>query len=269
MTLIIGIKCADGVVVASDGAATLGTIASQTLRQPVKKLSILHGKIVVGVSGPVGLGQKIVQGVDDLYDANKLSGKNSCDAMKIFSETLREQIKPEYEMVQVSSKVLGNTAVNGILSSTIIALPIKREACLIQFDHQGSSEQATEDLPFISIGSGEPIADPFLGFIRRIFWKDGVPETNGGIFAAYWTLRHAISLHPGGVADPIQVVVLKREGSDWTVNEIQASELAEHKEAMQAAEAKLANFREELVDDDMASPVPNPEKTEEKIKDRS
>ncbi|MHB8142803.1 MAG: Ntn hydrolase family protein [Thermoleophilia bacterium] len=266
MTLIIGIKCADGIVIAADGAATLGNIGSQTLRQPVKKLSILHGKVVVGVSGPVGLGQKIVQGVDDLYGENKLSGKNNCDAMKVFSESLREQIRPEFEMTQVSSKVLGNTAVNSVLSSTIIALPIKREACLIQFDYQGSSEQATEDLPFISIGSGEPIADPFLGFIRRIFWKDGIPETNGGIFAALWTLRHAISLHPGGVADPIQIVVLKKDGADWTAKELQASELEEHEEAIQAAEEKLATFREELVDVEKAQPVPDPEKTKEKVK---
>jgi len=67
MTLIVGVKCQDSVVVGSDGAATSTTIVGvPTSRQAVKKLTNLGNKIIVGVSGPVGLGQLIADAVDRL-----------------------------------------------------------------------------------------------------------------------------------------------------------------------------------------------------------
>ena len=55
MTLIIGVRCSDGVVIGADGAATLGsTLGGPTVMQPVTKLQILEGTIVMGVSGQVG-----------------------------------------------------------------------------------------------------------------------------------------------------------------------------------------------------------------------
>ena len=39
---------------------------------------------------------------------------------------------------------------------------------LIQCNHVGMTEAATTDLPFVAIGSGQELADPFLAFLRRI-----------------------------------------------------------------------------------------------------
>ncbi len=65
MTLIIGLKCSDGIVVGYDGAATLANIARlRTVIQPVPKLAIIRDKMIVGVSGPVGLGQVFCDRVD-------------------------------------------------------------------------------------------------------------------------------------------------------------------------------------------------------------
>ena len=70
MTLIVGILCSDGVVVAADGAATLGSLGNSTVRQEVKKLDVISGKIIVGVSGPVGLGQKLKDKIGKQYSGN-------------------------------------------------------------------------------------------------------------------------------------------------------------------------------------------------------
>jgi 20S proteasome alpha/beta subunit len=59
MTLIVGILCKEGVVVGADGAASLGVLGQMTAMQPVKKLSLLHNCMIVGVSGSVGLSQRI------------------------------------------------------------------------------------------------------------------------------------------------------------------------------------------------------------------
>ena len=52
MTLIIGIKCKDGIVLGADGAATLGAMGQRTILQPMKKLEIISSAMVLGVSGP-------------------------------------------------------------------------------------------------------------------------------------------------------------------------------------------------------------------------
>jgi hypothetical protein len=72
---------------------------------------------------------------------------------------------------------------------------------------QTSPEAASAHLPFVAIGSGQPIADP-LAVIRRLFWPDKLPPTQQGVFAALWAVRHAIQTSHGGAAEAIQVAVL-------------------------------------------------------------
>ena len=58
------------------------------------------------------------------------------------------------------------------MSSTIVAMIVQHKPQLFQFMFDAASEQATEDIPFIAVGSGQSLADPFLAFLRRIFWSD-------------------------------------------------------------------------------------------------
>ncbi|MEI8061337.1 MAG: hypothetical protein WCG99_03540 [Candidatus Berkelbacteria bacterium] len=258
MTLIIGIKCKDGVVLASDGAATLGSLGNSTAKQPTKKLSVIDDKVIVGVSGPVGLGQRIIGEIDILWKDNAFSGNAPFQAMTKISEKIREHIRPELEMAASARNTVGQVALSSALSTTLVAMPVSRKPSLFQFDHQGSPEEAPDELPFASIGSGQAIADPFLGFIRRVFWNNETPTINEGLFASIWTLRHAIEINPGGVAEPIQVVILTQSGSNWIAKELCDSELQEHDDAVIAAEKRLSNLQEEVQSDEQAVAIPNP-----------
>jgi len=122
-------------------------------------------------------------------------------------------------------------------------MPLDRKFALFQFDQQGAPEEATEDLPFVSIGSGQSTADPFLAFIRKVFWPNSLPTLEMGIFSTLWTLRHAIETNPGGVADPKQIMVLERQGKDFNAHELASEDLEEHDEAITAAESVLGDFR--------------------------
>jgi len=244
MTLIIGIKCTDGIVLGADGAATFSTMGQQTIRQPIKKkLTILDDCVVVGISGPVGLGQRLCGEIQKLWKEKALSGKQPYQAMTIIRKSLWQHMADEYQAAEAARKVIGPVALDSALASTIIALPISKAMCLFQFDQQGAPEEATTDLPFVAMGSGRNTADPFLAFIRRIFWKDTIPNLAEGIFATLWTLDHAIKTSPGGIAEPIQIVVLKTNGSDCKAQELNETDLQEHYEAIGAAEKSLANFK--------------------------
>ncbi|HEV3448322.1 MAG TPA: hypothetical protein VG099_27040, partial [Gemmataceae bacterium] len=208
MTLIIGIKCSNGVVLGADGAATLGSMGQPTVRQPVKKLTVLEDKVIVGVSGWVGLGQRIQSEIEGLWKAGELLPQQEQPAGQftaIFTTqaqpTQRAPRTPEEAMVVIRHRI-GEHCVSELryagdvmkatgqafplesaLAATLVAFPFGNIPCLVQFDQQGAPELATVDLPFITIGSGRGNADSFLAFLRRIFWGNAPPALADGLFA--------------------------------------------------------------------------------------
>ncbi len=250
MTLILGIKCRDGIALGADGAATLGALGQQTVRQLSKKLELISGCVVVGVSGPVGLHQRFSDEIRQLWEGRVFARRNAGDAgyssataMVKISEVLRKHILVEMQAAAASLQVIGpGIAQQSAISHSVVALPIGRAPCLFQFDQQGSPEEATEHLPFVSVGSGQRIADPFLAFIRRVFWGDSLPNINAGIFSALWTLHHAIETNPGGISEPKQIIVMEREGDNWRARELPNEELEEHSEAIGRVEQYLGEF---------------------------
>jgi hypothetical protein len=164
--------------------------------------------------------------------------------MTIIRQAIWEKhIGPELQAASVAQKVIGPIAMESALASTVAALPINYRPCLFQFDQQGTPEEATSDLPFVAIGSGQTIADPFLAFLRRIFWQSKLPTLPDGIFAALWILEHAIQISPGGVAGPKDIVVLEKKDKEFKARKLIPEEFQEHLEAISAAEKSLYNFR--------------------------
>jgi hypothetical protein len=182
--------------------------------------------------------------IASLWDRAKFSGKKSFEAMAIISESIRTHLSGEYKAATWAQPVLGGLAGQSILTSTVVALPVSKQPCLFQFDEKGSPEEATVDLPFVAVGSGQGIADPFLAFLRRLFWPEGLPSLADGIFAALWTLKHAIETAPSGIANPKQIVVLKAVGDAMSADELPRHDLDEHLQAIDAAETTLSSFRD-------------------------
>jgi len=60
-------------------------------------------------------------------------------------------------------------------------------------------------MPFITMGSGKASADPFLGFLRKVFWPVAPPTIQEGALAAYWTIQHAIDMKVSGVGFGVDV----------------------------------------------------------------
>jgi len=243
MTLVIGLKCSDGIIVGADGAATtVDSMGQYTIRQAHKKLKIIDHSIIVGHSGPVGLGQMIREEITSLWNERGLSHKKSHEAMEIIRGKIWPHVSAALQAASVARPAVGPFALQSALCQTLTALAVSKNPCLFQFDHQCSPEAATEDLTFISIGSGQQIADPFMAFLKRIFWPDHLPNLNMGIFAIYWTLDHAIQTHPGGVADPKQIAVLEQKDGKWRARELDEVELRDHAESAADAEEYLRKY---------------------------
>jgi 20S proteasome alpha/beta subunit len=259
MTLIIGIKCSDGIVIGADGAATLGALGQQTVRLSARKLFSIDKKIIVGVSGPVGLGQRITGVMENLWYGNKLGGaQKSFEVMTVIRKAIGEHIAVEMHYASEVSKLFGQgIAALSAVSSTVMALHVDGELRLYQFGCAGEPEEATENLPFVSVGSAQARADPFLAFIRQVFWKNAAPTISQGIFATVWSLVHAIRTDPGGVAEPIQLMTLTKDAKSHSVaKEFDIVELQEHRQAVEAAEQYISEFPVGVV----SKPTPEPPK---------
>ena len=258
MTLIIGIRCDDGIVLGADGMATFGNIGLRTIQQPARKLTRIGDSIAIGTSGPVGLAQRFSSALQELWDNKKLAGKAPHEAMTILQGAFWQYAEKEFKAAQVTAPLLGQAALESAMSSTVLAIPLEKKPCLINFNHQCSPEQASGDLPFISVGSGQPLADSFLAFLRRIFWSDHPPRVNEGVLATLWSLEQAIRTNPGGVGHPIQIMTLEKVDGEWKVRELGQSDLGEHQQAIADAERVFAKFRDFVKPSESESAPPEP-----------
>jgi 20S proteasome alpha/beta subunit len=240
MTLIIGVLCSDGIVMGADGAATLGSMGQTTIRQPVKKLHIATDNALVGICGSVGLGQLLIDEVNN----RKISGQRPEQVMVTMRDKFWLHQHREMAIANTAAQNLNNrNLLSEATCQVILGLHINGLNHLFAFTQQGSPEQITERLPFVAAGCGQAIADPFLGFIRRVIWLGKTPNLSEGTFAVVWTLQHAIESSPGGVAGPIQITILDDDSKGRPrARELEQSELDEHQQYIADVESKLNEF---------------------------
>ncbi len=233
MTLIVGIRCDDGVVIAADSRATLGSLGSKTAGQNVSKLVLPTDQVIVGISGFVGLGQKIHRSLDtDLWNQVKGKNTNHLKARKLIRDKMWTQVEPEFEAAAKSAQLIGpNLAGSSAICNTLIAAPIENTPTLLTYDHQCASEEATNQLPFVSIGSGSTYADPFLAFLRKNLWSNKEPKNVGqAVLAAIWTLDYVIEFDPtGSVGGNVQVATLTKVDDTWKAQMVSENIIPEHR----------------------------------------
>jgi 20S proteasome alpha/beta subunit len=242
MTAIVGILCRDGVVVGSDSSVTFAAGVQRTIEQPYEKISIIEGRVIVAGTGQVGLGQRfcnIVEAshVKNLFKGNHIEiGKHLChEAVNDFAFT--QATKGQY--------------------AALAAFPIADKAHLCEFataDFQ--PEFKDHKLWYCSMGSGQTITDPFLAFIRHVFWADGLPTVNEAVFAATWALQFAIDVNPGGVNGPVRIAILERVGGKFHARLLDENELAEHHQSIEEAKEGLRSFKTAQSGDAPGTPSP-------------
>lgn len=257
MTVIIGLKCSEGIVLGADGAATLGTMGLRTIVQPTIKLSLIETKAIFGFSGPVGLSQLFYDRACTTCRAIQDIGLP--EVCRRLRDSFLQDANISFQVAALARSVVGVVAAENIASQTLIALAVQGQPELIQFDYQCLPEWTTNELPFVSIGSGEAIADPFLAWIRFVFWRRRLPTLAEGRFAVYWTLTHAIRTAPGGIGPPIQMAALERKQDSVTARELSEAELKEHDVAISEYENAIRELFGEQHGEVQPSPLPPPE----------
>jgi 20S proteasome alpha/beta subunit len=247
MTLLVGIRCADGVVIAADSGATFGSLGQSTVMQPTgRKIEVMHGKALLATSGSVGLAQRFCGELTEAVAAGKQRLRGRPDQVMVEIRTLLwKHLEPEMRAAHLAQQIVGPQAAQpSAVALCMVALVVNDTPTLFQFDQQGAPEEATEQLPFVTLGSGQGLADPFLSFLKGLFWEQGaLPSLVDGTFAAIWTVRQCIDVAPAGLKDPVNVFVLAREGVTWKARELDEAEIQEHLQAVDGARQALREYR--------------------------
>jgi len=250
MTTIVGVRCKDGVVIGTDSSATFTAGQIPTIEQPVDKVNVILNMVIVVGTGAIGLNQRFCSVVESNWA--KLNSKTAIDVSKGLAKAAIDDFRETYAQD-------GNYG-------AMVAFAAADQPQLCEFATQGFQPElkTSKGAWYCSMGSAQLITDPFLGFIRDVYWGDEVPGLHDGIFAVTWTLQQAIELNAGGVKGPIRMAVLEKEqhkARGWKARLLGAEELQEHHTHIGSAKQLLKELRQQQKGDAGAAalpPVPSP-----------
>lgn len=257
MTLVIGVKCSDGVVMVADSAATFGYIGQHTIWQPTsEKVEVVDSRGLIAVSGPVGLGQRFKAELARLLQRNDFLKRPAADVMTEVSQAFRGHLQQEFNAANMSSAIFGQSlALQSVSSATLVALAPEGGPTLFEFDHQGSPEELSISLPFSCIGSGKALADAYMAFFRKLFWPEHeLPNRGQAEFAAVWAMRQSIAVAPGGLGPPEHLYRLFGDGKRYVASEVEQGELEEHRTSIRDITTMIEEWYHAKFDEEVELP---------------
>jgi hypothetical protein len=254
VTIIVGVRCTDGVVIGADSMAT-SSAGPQRLIQILSddKINIVGGKVIIACTGAVGLSQRFQTVVKAAWDGKKFQKPCIECSREISRATLQDF---DYTGVPRQPPQQG-----GLQFGSLMAAPMEGSAQLIEFGSLDFQPEIKKDhLHFVSMGSGQLLADPFLAFVSRVLWGEKPPNVQIGAFGMYWVLSHTIQYAPGGVGKPIKIAVLKKEKGEWVARSVEGDELQEPEQHVVEIEKLIASYPKAIVEAAKPSPLPTPPK---------
>lgn len=234
MTILVGVLCHDGVVIGADSATTFSAGQIRTIEQPSKKVHILcNTQIMLAGTGEVGMGQRFGEIIENIHNQG------------VFAQ-------PNQTPVQIGVILSGNavqnfrtTGANLNSYGALVAFSLGGVPHLCEFaPGTFQPELKTQDIWYVSMGSGQLIVDPFLAMIRKVFWTDGLPSCQDAAFAVHWAISHAIEVNAGGVNGPVSIGILKNTNGQVTAALLSKEELAAHAENVAGVEKHLRQYKE-------------------------
>jgi len=227
---------------ASDSAATFGKEGVPTIgQQEVRKIHKLSNALLYSSTGAIGMSQIIADELMRGWDKKEFGGsppKTPEEVMNIIGKKIAQTLVPYLQTANFTHPLVGDA--NMSLCKSLVAMLVGDAPCLFSFDYNGAPERATEELPFVALGSGQSIADPFLALLKRLLWQNTQPTLAEGRLVATWTIDHVRLTNPGGVGGKIQLATFsKGSGGLPLISMLAEQDVQEHLEQTRAAEQAL------------------------------
>ena len=230
MTVAIGFRCRDGIVLGADSMLT----------QSIGHLNVGHH---LGIKVQTLTGNQVLAFAGDVGQAGRF--RSMCESS---ADLIHEATDPLQYPLTLSGAIIKQFNETGIRDaidvSTLLSFVFKGECQLCAFEGSLQPRLLDEHHYYVALGSGKLSADPFLRFLADIFCADGPPSVSEAIWLTTWIIEHVCAVTPGGVAPPVRICVIEREeGGDWGSRTLDTDELGEHHQSIEDAKAALREWR--------------------------
>jgi 20S proteasome alpha/beta subunit len=260
MTLLVGVLCSNGAVIAADRQASHGAFGQLTVGQPATKIKVIGQDILFASSGAIGLNQQFSHIVESEH--LEFKKRNYQSLVTLFQKKFRDILEPAFKTAAAARGLIGDAAQADAICASLLAGRYKDGLMLTEISPQGGFEALSKDIPFVCLGSGKQNADPFLRFIWSIYFDGTLPNLSEGSLAAYWTVKTVIELLKStGVGFTPDVFVLEQKGTEYIGRQLVPDELKGHDEYIYEATQALLGIRNKIRGLGVPAPTPPPTMT--------
>lgn len=215
-------------------------MGTSTVQETTQKIFVVRGSRVLAVTGPVGLAQRYSEALDAVPE--QVFKASAMNVATHISGEFWKHANVEYQRSGLVAQATGSRAPLAHANhSAVVAASCGGTDRLFQFSETCAPEEATDGLPYVTMGSGQTNADPFMAFMRRVFFPTTVPPVVDGVFVVNWALIQGGMATPGIGGAP-QIAVLQKSKARL----LDPNDLVEHNAAVEDAERALVEWRTQL-----------------------
>lgn len=236
MTILVGILCEDGAIVASDGMCSMNLGPTPFVGMSNTKTHIINNRIIAACAGNDNYMTLFVNFLRSNFAKLSQSHEenSSSDIQNLinelgaqFAHKLISTIKA-YPPELVQSH-LSNIQANGLEFEAILALPFKNHHYICHYDNRLNANLLRENgLWHAILGTGYLVATPSIHLVKKILNIRTTPKIDKGSVLAYWTVNHAIEVSSGGIGGDITTAILQKIDNQYTA--AIENRVSEHKE---------------------------------------
>lgn len=218
MTLVVSLNCKDGLIMGSDGQATVGS-SGGPIRQPIQKISPIGKRILISGSGHVGILQRYIDGINK-FNKDLIRDGLIPELREKIRKTVFDIMQNETERHITFHKPLKDAgfphASTPPFSELLLACLENKENKKIWRIGADGSDEFLEEVGYGCIGGGDIFAYTLL---RNYEVKE--LDVEKGKLIVYRVIKEAIKVGAYGLGEPIDIWTITTNG----INQLSDSEI--------------------------------------------
>lgn len=217
MTLVIALNCKDGIVMASDGQATVGS-AGGPVRTPIQKIFKINNHVLFGASGNVGTIQRSLSVIKGL--SSKLEREWDYELMEEVRRTLFGIYKNEIDRHRAFYKDTPQEDIRNAPISDVLLCSLTKKQKMVWHIAPDCSDELLQDIGYACTGVGDVFAYTLLKNFN--VKNNGVEE---GKLIAYRVIKEAIEIGAYGLGEPIDVWIIQHKNGKTVIIQLSQEEI--------------------------------------------
>src|SRR5687768_13496676 len=148
MSVVIGIRCSDGIVLGSDSAASLMSQGVVTAQQRSMKKVSANGRVLTGITGHTGLGQRIRADLESHLNSPGWTGDRQLVMTQMRRHLWMNIVDQEMRAARSSFKAIGHpSCTDPARTETLVATIIDNRPELIHLNETCAPTLVQDDVP--------------------------------------------------------------------------------------------------------------------------